>query len=67
MTTRLAVMSDVHADLQALEAALRLARSLGCTETLCCGDTVGYGLFPDETLALLASSGVRAVRGNHDR
>lgn len=64
---RIAVVSDVHADLQAVEAMLVHARALGCSEIVCCGDVVGYGLFPDEVIDLLARHGVRCVRGNHDR
>lgn len=64
---RLAVVSDVHADVHALIDALAAIDRLGCDAIVCCGDIVDYGLFPDETIALLVERGVRAVRGNHDR
>lgn len=66
-TYRIAVVSDIHADVEALSDALRLAQALGCADVVCAGDLVGYGAFPEETLALLDDRGVRCVRGNHDR
>ncbi|MFI5298697.1 MAG: metallophosphoesterase family protein [Polyangiales bacterium] len=64
---RLAVISDVHADVHALEAALSLIERLGCHSIVCAGDLVDYGLFGDETLDLLAARKIPCVRGNHDR
>jgi predicted phosphodiesterase len=40
---------------------------LGCDTIVCGGDIVDYGLFPDETLALLRTRKIPCVRGNHDR
>ena len=65
--TRLAVITDVHADVHALRDALAQIDTLGVDEILCCGDLVDYGLFPEETLALLRERGVPCIRGNHDR
>ena len=67
MTFRLAVVSDVHGDVHALGDALRVIDAMGCDATVCAGDTVDYGLFPNETLALLAERAIPTVRGNHDR
>jgi predicted phosphodiesterase len=67
MTYRLAVLSDVHADLYALRDALRQIDAMGCDAIVCAGDTVDYGLFPNETIALLAQRAIPTVRGNHDR
>lgn len=66
-TTRLAFITDVHADVHALRDALRRIDELGIDTVLCCGDLVDYGLFPEETLELLRERGVLCVRGNHDR
>ena len=63
---RLAIISDVHANVDALRAVLEDIRSSGAPEVLCLGDLVGYNSFPRETLALLRDSGVRSVHGNHD-
>ena len=64
---RLAVISDLHADVHALADALREIDRIGCEAIVCCGDLVDYGLFPDETLTLLAERKLPTVRGNHDR
>jgi putative phosphoesterase len=65
--TSLAVITDVHADVHALRDALAQISRLGVDQTLCCGDLIDYGLFPEETLALLRERGVVTIRGNHDR
>ena len=64
---RLAVIADVHADARALRDALAQAERLGCKQMVCAGDTVGYGLFPEETVTLLCGRNIPCVRGNHDR
>lgn len=63
---RLALVSDVHANLPALSAvreALEHERVDGC---LCAGDLVGYGPSPDECVALVERLGWTCVAGNHD-
>jgi putative phosphoesterase len=64
---RLAIISDVHADCHALQQALMTIERLGCDSIVCAGDLIDYGLFPDETLALLATRKIPTIRGNHDR
>jgi putative phosphoesterase len=64
---RVAVISDVHADIAALRDGLAQAARLGCERILCAGDLVGYGLFPAETIDLIREHDVTCVRGNHDR
>lgn len=62
---RVALLSDVHANLVALEAVLA---ALGPVDGLwVTGDTVGYGPEPSEVLALLRERGATLVQGNHDR
>lgn len=65
--TRLAIITDVHGDVHALRDALAQIDQLGVDEILCCGDLVDYGLFPEETLALLRERRIVTIRGNHDR
>ena len=67
MLTRLAILTDVHADVHALHDALAQIDQLGVDQILCCGDLVDYGLFPEETLTLLRERGIVTIRGNHDR
>lgn len=62
---RVGLLSDIHANLVALEAVLA---SLGKVDALwVTGDTVGYGPDPGDTLALLRERGALLVQGNHDR
>jgi diadenosine tetraphosphatase ApaH/serine/threonine PP2A family protein phosphatase len=64
---RIAIVSDVHANLAALEAVLRHAEAEGALDGLwCLGDMVGYGPQPCEVLDRLREAGARPVAGNHD-
>ena len=62
---RVGLLSDIHANLIALEAVLA---ALGRVDALwVTGDTVGYGPDPGDTLALLRERHALLVQGNHDR
>ncbi|MBA2700557.1 MAG: metallophosphoesterase family protein [Chloroflexi bacterium] len=61
---RIAVLSDIHSNLVALDAILAHAGPLDAIWHL--GDVVGYGPDPDGVVARLAESGAVGVRGNHD-
>jgi predicted phosphodiesterase len=62
---RVGLISDVHANLVALEAVLG---EMGAVDALwVCGDTVGYGPDPSDVLALLVERKATIVAGNHDR
>ena len=64
---RLAILSDIHANLAALDAVLDdLAAQPGVDEVWACGDIVGYGPQPNEVIDRLRERGARAVMGNHD-
>ncbi len=60
------ILSDIHANLEALEGVLRDARGQ-YDEIVCCGDVVGYGASPAEVVAWVRSNVSVIVRGNHDR
>lgn len=64
---RLAVLSDIHGNLLALEAVLADLRRVGYDAIVNCGDCVTSPLWPAETLALLETLSIPTVRGNHDR
>lgn len=64
---RLGLIGDIHADVRALESALRHLDALGVTAIVCAGDLVGYGSQPDDAVALVRSRGIPCVCGNHDR
>jgi predicted phosphodiesterase len=61
---RIAVLSDIHGNLPALEAVLDAVAPYDALWQL--GDVVGYGPQPDEVVERLAKEGALGVRGNHD-
>jgi predicted phosphodiesterase len=63
---RLAVLSDVHANLPALEAALAALGHEAIDQYVHAGDVVGYGPFPNECVERLAAVEAVGVVGNHD-
>lgn len=63
---RIAVVSDIHSNLQALEAVLARIEALGCGAIYCLGDIVGYGARPAECVARVRASGAVCIQGNHD-
>ncbi|MEN8006289.1 MAG: metallophosphoesterase family protein [Candidatus Krumholzibacteriota bacterium] len=64
--TRLAVISDIHSNLQALTAVWARIEELGIDSVFCLGDVVGYGARPNECLAMIREKNVVTVQGNHD-
>ncbi len=65
---RVLILSDIHANLAALEAVLAEAESFGYDETWCLGDIVGYGPDPNECIERLRHlpGKLVCVAGNHD-
>ena len=64
---KVAVLTDVHANLPALEAAFEQLERVGYDVAVHLGDAVGIGPFPVECVDLLHSMpNMRFVRGNHD-
>jgi diadenosine tetraphosphatase ApaH/serine/threonine PP2A family protein phosphatase len=63
---RVAVISDVHANLPAFEAVLDDIRATGVDEIWNLGDLVGYGAQPDECVALAQETCDLCLIGNHD-
>lgn len=61
-----AVISDIHANRDALEKVLADAAAHGAERIVCLGDIVGYGPEPGEVIAILKAKGAIAVAGNHD-
>ena len=62
---RALILSDVHANLEALESVLETAGQWDVLWNL--GDMVGYGASPNEVLDILRPISTLTVRGNHDR
>ena len=63
---RTALMSDIHGNLEALEAVLRHIRAQGIDEIYCLGDIVGYGPDPIRCTDLVKRNCSLALMGNHD-
>lgn len=63
---RYAIISDIHANQEALEAVVESSRKVGVDQFLCLGDIVGYGARPTECLEMVQDLGCRTVAGNHD-
>lgn len=63
---RIAILSDLHANLPFAESAIRIARDSGSDRIVHLGDAIDLGPWPSETLDLLISENVEMVRGNHD-
>jgi len=61
-----AIISDVHANLPALEAVLSDLRARGISDILCLGDTVGYGADPAECIDAVEQACRLTISGNHD-
>jgi len=66
MDRKIAILADIHANLEALEAVREDARSRGVTDFLCVGDVVGYNASPSECIRVVREMGCTTVRGNHD-
>ena len=66
---RIALLSDIHANVQALTACLNHARERGAERFVFLGDLVGYGADPEGVLDIVTSyalAGAIALKGNHD-
>jgi predicted phosphodiesterase len=64
---QLALISDVHANLEALDAVLDdVARRSPRAQLVCAGDVVGYGPDPEACIARLRDAGAVQVTGNHE-
>lgn len=63
---RCAILGDIHANLQALEAVIADAREYGCEEFHVLGDIVGYNANPSECLEIVRKLSGVCVLGNHD-
>ena len=63
---RVAVVTDVHANLPALEAALAAIAEMEVDAIYCGGDLVGYGPHPNEVCALIEERAIPTIYGNFD-
>ena len=63
---RFAIFSDIHANLEALNAVLDDAGEHNCTHFVCLGDVVGYNANPHECVKRVREMDCPIVKGNHD-
>lgn len=64
---RIAVFSDIHANLPALQSVLADIRNVGVDAMVCLGDLVGYAPFPNEVIEVIRDLGIPTVMGNYDQ
>ena len=64
---RYLVLSDIHSNIEALEASVRKAKEAGYEQVVCCGDVVGYGPSPIEVMDMHQELKATIIRGTHDR
>ncbi|WP_437191463.1 metallophosphoesterase family protein [Planctomicrobium sp. SH527] len=62
-----AIISDIHGNLEALEAVLTDIRQQGIAQIYCLGDIIGYGPNPRECIDLIRHHCQTTILGNHDQ
>ncbi len=64
---KIAIISDIHANLEALTVVVKYITANKCSMVVCCGDIVGYGANPNECIWILRRfRNLKIVLGNHD-
>ncbi|GLU52900.1 metallophosphoesterase family protein [Dyadobacter frigoris] len=63
---RIALLSDIHANLPAFEAVLEDLQKQKPDAVYCLGDLVGYNVWPNQVIGLIRSHGIATIAGNHD-
>ena len=64
---KIALFSDIHANLPALEAFFKDVESKKVDATYCLGDLVGYNIWPNEVINEIRKRGVPTIAGNYDQ
>ena len=64
---KIALFSDIHANLEALEAVLADAEAEECDSYICLGDIVGYNADPSACLERVRALDCPVIKGNHDQ
>lgn len=63
---RIAVISDIHSNIYALQAVLKDIETKNIDKIICTGDLVGYHTHPDEVVNLIKGREIETIMGNHD-
>ena len=65
---KLGIITDIHNNLTALKVVVEKLRQLQCNKIICCGDIIGIGPYPEETVQyIMKIPDLIAVRGNHEK
>jgi putative phosphoesterase len=64
---RIALFSDIHANLPALEACLESIEEQNVDSVYCLGDLVGYNVWPNEVINEIKRRGIPTIAGNYDQ
>jgi len=66
---RIGIMTDIHSNIQALDAVLKEFDRREVEKIICCGDIIGIGPNPEETVQMLIKRkhSLISVRGNHEK
>jgi len=67
MPERIGLISDVHANIHALEVVLAELEKEGVSRIIHAGDIVDYNAFPNEAISVFRERGIINIQGNHDR
>ena len=65
-TMRIAIISDIHSNIDALNAVLKDIKSRAIEEVFSTGDLVGYLPYPNEVINTFVANDVQSIQGNHD-
>lgn len=63
---KIAVLGDIHSNLEALKAVIEDAKSLSVTDFICIGDIVGYNADPKACIEIVREFNMEVIKGNHD-
>lgn len=63
---QIGIISDIHSDIHRLNSILSFLDKKKVSQIYCCGDLVGYGLYPEEVVNEIKRRNIIAVCGNHD-
>ncbi|TCO74359.1 metallophosphoesterase family protein [Marinisporobacter balticus] len=64
---KIAIITDIHSNIFALEAVLKDIEDKGIENIYCLGDLVGYGPFPNEVINRIREKHIPTVQGNYDQ
>ena len=65
---KLGVITDIHNNYTALKVVVERLQQLECDKIICCGDIIGIGPYPEETVQyMMQIPNLIAIRGNHEK